>query len=54
MLIKKLWKHLLPFQVQNEIDEVAEINDIQLSTLINQIQETCTNEMSNSQVEEWV
>lgn len=38
MLIKKSWKHLLPFQVENEIDEVAEINDIQLSTLINQIQ----------------
>jgi len=38
MLIKKSWKHLLPFRTENEIDEVAENNDIQLSTLIDQIQ----------------
>ena len=48
-----LLKHLLPFQAENEINEVAEINDIQLSTLINQIQETCTNKMSDSQAQEW-
>ncbi|XP_025410373.1 jerky protein homolog-like [Sipha flava] len=43
----------LPFQTENKIDEVVEINDIQLSTLINQIQETCTNKMSDSQAQEW-
>ncbi|KAF0712292.1 jerky protein-like, partial [Aphis craccivora] len=53
MLIKKSWKHLLPFQAENEIDEVVEINDIQLSTLINQIQESSTNKMSDSQAQEW-
>lgn len=52
MLIKKSWKHLLPFQAGNEIDEVSEINDIQLSTLINQIQGTCTNELSDSQAQD--
>ncbi|XP_025405713.1 jerky protein homolog-like [Sipha flava] len=53
MLIKKSWKHLLPFQTENKIDEVVEINDIQISTLINQIQKTCTNKMSDSQAQEW-
>jgi hypothetical protein len=53
MLIKKSWKHLLPFQTENKIDEVVEINGIQISTLMNQIQETCTNKMSDSQAQEW-
>jgi len=53
MPIKKSWKHLLPIQAVNEIYEASEINDYQLSRLINQMQETCTNEVFDSQVHEW-
>ncbi|GBN79734.1 hypothetical protein AVEN_56086-1 [Araneus ventricosus] len=51
LLIKKSWKNLLPNFIDSEVEENVQTEEIQLASLINQLQNT--NPMSNTEVLQW-
>ncbi|GBN52760.1 hypothetical protein AVEN_145179-1 [Araneus ventricosus] len=51
LLIDKSWKNLLPNFIDSEVQENAQTEEIQLASLINQLQNT--NPMSNTEVLQW-
>ncbi|GBN15552.1 hypothetical protein AVEN_77202-1 [Araneus ventricosus] len=51
LLINKSWKNLLPNFIDSEVEENVETEEIQLVSLINQLQNT--NPMSNTEALQW-
>ncbi|GBO36832.1 hypothetical protein AVEN_37881-1 [Araneus ventricosus] len=51
LLINKSWKNLLPNFIDSEVEEDVQTEEIQLASLINQLQNT--NPMSNTEVLQW-
>ncbi|GBN74787.1 hypothetical protein AVEN_34164-1 [Araneus ventricosus] len=51
LLINKSWKNLLPNFIDSEVEENVPTEEIQLQSLINQLQNT--NPMSNTEVLQW-
>ncbi|GBM95097.1 hypothetical protein AVEN_195535-1 [Araneus ventricosus] len=51
LLISKSWKNLLPNFIDSEVEENVQTEEIQLASLINQLQNT--NPMSNTEVLQW-
>ncbi|GBM31576.1 hypothetical protein AVEN_11747-1 [Araneus ventricosus] len=51
LLINKSWKDLLPNFIVSEVEENVQTEEIQLASLINQLQNT--NPMSNTEVLQW-
>ncbi|GBN37209.1 hypothetical protein AVEN_20491-1 [Araneus ventricosus] len=51
LLINKSWKNLLPNFIDSEVEEHVQTEEIQLASLINQLQNT--NPMSNTEVLQW-
>ncbi|GBO00208.1 hypothetical protein AVEN_212302-1 [Araneus ventricosus] len=51
LLINKSWKNLLPNFIDSEVEENVQTEEIQLVSLINQLQNT--NPMSNTEVLQW-
>ncbi|GBM20799.1 hypothetical protein AVEN_108249-1 [Araneus ventricosus] len=51
LLINKSWKNLLPNFIDSELEENVQTEEIQLASLINQLQNT--NPMSNTEVLQW-
>ncbi|GBN54493.1 hypothetical protein AVEN_105280-1 [Araneus ventricosus] len=51
LLINKSWKNLLPDFIDSEVEENVQTEEIQLASLINQLQNT--NRMSNTEVLQW-
>ncbi|GBO41507.1 hypothetical protein AVEN_31007-1 [Araneus ventricosus] len=51
LLINKSWKNLLPNFIDSEFEENVQTEEIQLASLINQLQNT--NPMSNTEVLQW-
>ncbi|GBM00092.1 hypothetical protein AVEN_176352-1 [Araneus ventricosus] len=51
LLIDKSWKNLLPNFIDSEVEENVQTEEIQLASLINQLQNT--NPMSNTEVLQW-
>ncbi|GBM39201.1 hypothetical protein AVEN_223823-1 [Araneus ventricosus] len=51
LLINKSWKNLLPNFIDSEVEENVQTEEIQLASLINQLQNT--NPMSNTEVLQW-
>ncbi|GBO21509.1 hypothetical protein AVEN_70490-1 [Araneus ventricosus] len=52
LLIDKSWKNLLPNFIDSEVEENVQTEEIQLESLINQLQNT--NPMSNTEVLQWI
>ncbi|GBN75028.1 hypothetical protein AVEN_151618-1 [Araneus ventricosus] len=51
LLINKSWKNLLPNFIESEVEENVQTEEIQLASLINQLQNT--NPMSNTEALQW-
>ncbi|GBO37651.1 hypothetical protein AVEN_12869-1 [Araneus ventricosus] len=51
LLINKSWKNLLPNFIDSEVEENVKTEEIQLASLINQLQNT--NPMSNTEALQW-
>ncbi|GBN40831.1 hypothetical protein AVEN_204089-1 [Araneus ventricosus] len=51
LLINKSWKNLLPYFIDSEVEENVQTEEIQLVSLINQLQNT--NPMSNTEALQW-
>ncbi|GBM50004.1 hypothetical protein AVEN_210111-1 [Araneus ventricosus] len=51
LLINKSWKNLLPNFIDSEVEENAQTEEIQLASVINQLQNT--NPMSNTEALQW-
>ncbi|GBN70749.1 hypothetical protein AVEN_203806-1 [Araneus ventricosus] len=51
LLINKSWKNLLPNFIESEVEENVQTEEIQLASLINQLQNT--NPLSNTEVIQW-
>ncbi|GBO31785.1 hypothetical protein AVEN_6139-1 [Araneus ventricosus] len=51
LLINKSWKNLLPNFIDSEVEENVQTEEIQLASLINQLQNT--NPMSNTEALQW-
>ncbi|GBM64269.1 hypothetical protein AVEN_47226-1 [Araneus ventricosus] len=51
LLINKSWKKLLPNFIDSEVEENVQTEEIQLASLINQLQNT--NPMSNTEALQW-
>ncbi|GBM25554.1 hypothetical protein AVEN_272549-1 [Araneus ventricosus] len=51
LLINKSWKNLLPNFIDSEVEENVQTEEIQLASLINQLQNT--NPMSNTEAFQW-
>ncbi|GBM81328.1 hypothetical protein AVEN_47414-1 [Araneus ventricosus] len=51
LLINKSWKNLLPNFIDSEVEENVQTDEIQLASLINQLQNR--NPMSNTEVLQW-
>ncbi|GBM16182.1 hypothetical protein AVEN_126448-1 [Araneus ventricosus] len=51
LLINKSWKNLLPNFIDSEVEENVQTGEIQLASLINQLQNT--NPMSNTEALQW-
>ncbi|GBO25345.1 hypothetical protein AVEN_120384-1 [Araneus ventricosus] len=51
LLINKSWKNLLPNFIDSEVEEKLQTEEIQLASLIKQLQNT--NPMSNTEVLQW-
>ncbi|GBL84145.1 hypothetical protein AVEN_118557-1 [Araneus ventricosus] len=51
LLINKSWTNLLPNFIDSEVEENAQTEEIQLASLINQLQNT--NPMSNTEALQW-
>ncbi|GBN19761.1 hypothetical protein AVEN_105295-1 [Araneus ventricosus] len=49
LLINKSWKNLIPNFIDSEVEENVQTEEIQLASLINQLQNT----MSNTEVLQW-
>ncbi|GBN15892.1 hypothetical protein AVEN_144700-1 [Araneus ventricosus] len=51
LLINKSWKNLFPNFIESEVEENVQTEEIQLASLINQLQNT--NPMSNTEALQW-
>ncbi|GBO34283.1 hypothetical protein AVEN_218594-1 [Araneus ventricosus] len=51
LIINKSWKNLLPNFIDSEVEESVQTEEIQLASLINQLQNT--NPMSNTEALQW-